>query len=53
MSPSTAQMQAVIWLAAVTTAWVNGLAGVSRLPAIWLCDSPASTGGAKLAPLST
>ena len=39
--------------AAATTAWVSGLAGVVRSPAIWLCESPASTPGAKLAPFRT
>jgi len=53
LSWSTAQMDAVIWLAAVTTAWVSGLVGVARSPAIWLCESPARTPGVKLAPLRT
>ena len=35
----------MISLAAVTTAWVSGLAGVSRSPAIWPCDSPARHAG--------
>ena len=51
-SPSTEQMAAVISLAAVTVAWVSGLAGMERSAAIWPYESPASTAGEKAAPSS-
>ena len=46
-------MVAVISLADATTAWVSGLVGDVRSPAIWVWVRPPMTDGVKLEPEST